>query len=40
VWVLDDDRASWEPNLQNVVIRNNDMDGDDIVGCQYEGVTC
>jgi hypothetical protein len=40
VGIWDDDRAPWDPNLQNVLIRDNDLDGDNILGCNYEGVTC
>jgi hypothetical protein len=40
IGIWDDDRAAWDPNLQNVVIRDNDLDGDSILGCNYGGVTC
>jgi hypothetical protein len=40
IGIWDDDRAAWDPNLQNILIRDNDLDGDDILGCTYDGVTC
>jgi hypothetical protein len=40
IGIWDDDRAVWDPNLQNVLIRDNDLNGDAILGCNYDGVTC
>jgi hypothetical protein len=40
VVIYDDDRAPWDPNLQNIVITNNDVNTDTIVGCDLSGVTC
>jgi hypothetical protein len=38
--VSEDDRAPWDPDLQNVVIRRNLLRGDHIKGCSYVGVVC
>jgi hypothetical protein len=40
IGIWDDDRAAWDPNLQNVLIRDNDLNGDAILGCNYDGITC
>jgi hypothetical protein len=40
VHVYDDDRAPWDPNLQNVSIVANDVGTDQVVGCELTGVTC
>jgi hypothetical protein len=40
IGIWDNHRAAWDPNLQNVLIRDNDLQGDSILGCNYDGVAC
>jgi hypothetical protein len=40
VQIYDDDRASWEPSLQDIRIVRNDVGKDALIGCDFTGVVC